>query len=436
MNGTNGTNGRNESTSYPTGAAEVATTYRRHVSRGRARLAGLTGGLVEVASDGARVWDATGNEYLDCGGYGVFLLGHRHPAVIRAVVDQIQRHPMATRLLLEPVAAHAAETLAQITPPGLDYVHFVTSGAEATEAAIKLARANGRTSLVSTVGGYHGKTMGALSLTAREFYQAPFRPLLPGVRHVPFGDSTALAAVLGTVPNCCVVVEPVQGEGGVVLPPAGYLRDVAALCRDHGALLVVDEIQTGLGRLGRWWGADAEDVIPDILLVGKNLSGGVIPVAAMVATAATYAPFNRDPFLHTSTFAGAPVAMAAAAAAVTTIRDEGLVERTRVLGEQLLAGIQDILHGTCPDLVVDVRGAGLLIGIELADAQLAGELVLEMIERGVIVNHSLNAHNVIRLTPPAVLTAADVDLVLTAVTGAAGALNESHPHTTTLERSA
>jgi putrescine aminotransferase len=406
---------------------EVVARTRRHVSRGRARLAELTGGLAEVSAHGSRVLDANGKEYLDCGGYGVFLLGHTHPRVVDAVVEQVRRHPLATRLMLEPVVARAAETLAGVTPPGLDYVHFVNSGAEATEAAIKLARANGRSHLISTIGGYHGKTMGALTLTAKEFYQAPFRPLLPAVEHVPFGDAEALGRALAAARPSCVVVEPVQGEGGVIIPPAGYLTEVARLCRQHGALLVLDEVQTGLGRLGHWWGADRESVRPDILLVGKNLSGGVVPVAAMVATAEAYGPFNRDPFLHTSTFAGSPVAAVAADAAVRTIAEENLVGRAREVGDQLLTEIRRILLETCPHLVADVRGAGLLIGVELVSEQFTGELVMELLDRGIIVNHSLNAHRVLRFTPPAVLSAEDIRWLFDALADSADAIARRCP---------
>ncbi len=404
-----------------TEAADVVDGYRRHVSRGRARLAELTGGLVEVSSTASTVTDAAGRDYLDCGGYGVFLLGHRHPAVVSAVVEQVQRHPLSTRLMLDPTVARAAATLASVTPEGLDYVHFVNSGAEATEAAIKLARAHGRRTLVSASGGFHGKTTGALAVTANDLYQAPFRPLLPDVVHVPFGDAAALGEVLARTPDACVVLEPVQGEGGVVMPPAGYLAEVARLCTAAGALLVLDEVQTGLGRLGTWWGAERDGVRPDVLLVGKGLSGGVVPVAAMVATARAYQPFGDDPFLHTSTFAGSPIAMAAATAAVTAIRDEGLVERARTLGERLLADLRTAT-APCGPLLRDVRGAGLLIGLELADPGTAMDLVLELLDRGVLVNHSLNAHRVVRLTPPAVLTDAEADRVVETVADAAAVI--------------
>ncbi|MFE7779014.1 aspartate aminotransferase family protein [Streptomyces sp. NPDC057445] len=408
----------------PVTAAEVLDVYRRHLSRGRARLASMTGAAMEVASRGAYVWDADGKEYLDCGGYGVFLLGHCHPQVVEAVTAQIRRHPMATRLLLEPVAATAAAELAAVTPPGLDRVHFVNSGAEAVETAIKLARAQGRTRLVSAVGGYHGKTTGALAVTSRPLYQDPFRPLLPA-EHVPFGDLDELAKVLGHGGPACLLLEPVQGEGGVVLPAPGYLAGAQRLCAEHGAFFVLDEIQTGLGRLGTWWGADPEDVRPDVLLVGKGLSGGIVPVAAAVATDAAYTPFDRDPFLHTSTFAASPVATAAAAAAVRATVDEGLVERAAVLGHAILARVEAALAPLRGDVVADVRGRGLLIGIEMCDERTAGELVLHLLDAGLLTNHSLNAHRVVRLTPPAVLRDADLERIGTAFTTAAGALLRS-----------
>lgn len=419
-------------------SAEIIGLYKRHLSRGRARLAELAGGALEASSQGTRIYTADGSEYLNCGGYGVFLLGHRHPKVTRAVIEQIERHPLSSRMLLEPTAAEAARELASVTPTGLDRVHFVNSGAEATEAAIKLARALGKPNLISATGGYHGKTMGALTLTAKRSYQRPFEPLLPGVQHVPYGDSGALAAVLRRGENHCVVVEPVQGEGGVVVPPPGYLRDVEKLCREHDALFVLDEIQTGLGRLGAWWGADREEVRPDILLVGKNLSGGVVPVAAMIATKHAYAPFDRDPFLHSSTFAASPLAMAAATATVQAIREEGLVERARTLGDSLLPAVRTVLTELCPHLVTDVRGIGLLMGVELRDEGIAGELTLELLERHVIVNHSLNANRVVRLTPPAILSDVDITWLLDAVTEAAGALAARHTprRPTSLERSA
>ncbi|MDI1461123.1 aminotransferase class III-fold pyridoxal phosphate-dependent enzyme [Catellatospora sp. KI3] len=385
-------------------AADVVTRTRKHLSSGRAALARLMGSVVEVRSEGAWVIDADGRRHLDFGGYGVFILGHCHPAVVAAVQHQVATHPLATRTLLEPVIAQAAEALAGIAPPGLDHVHFVNSGTEATEAALKLARAHGHHTLITTTGGFHGKTLGALSVTANPTYQDQFRPLLPDVTVVPFGDAAAMSAAIAAAGRAaCVIIEPVQGEGGVIIPPPGYLTAVAAACAEHGAFLIVDEIQTGLGRLGSWWGIDTERVAPDVLLVGKGLSGGIIPVAAMLAGEQTYGPFNRDPFLHSSTFGGSPLAGAAALAAVRTMAAEDIPGRAARLGSRLLDGVRARAAAHGAGLVADVRGRGLLIGIEMADQRHLGELALALIDRGVLVSHSLNASRVIRLTPPAIL---------------------------------
>lgn len=397
----------------------LAERYSRHFGSGRTSLGRLIGDLAEVESSGAWITVANGRRILDFGGYGVYLLGHRHPVVVEAVCAQVRRHPMASRVFLDPVTAGAAAALAEVTPGDLDLVHFVNSGAEATECALKLARAHGKTAVITTHGGFHGKTLGALSVTANPVYQQPFRPLLPQITEVTFGDLGELEAALRAADGRgCFIVEPIQGEGGVRVPPAGYLSGAAELCRRHEALLIVDEIQTGLGRLGDWWGVDAEGVVPDLLLVGKGLSGGVIPIAAVVATPAAYAPFARDPYLHTSTFAGSPVACAAAHAAITVIRDECLPSRAAALSDQLVTGIRDAVARHGAGRVVEVRGRGLLLGLQMVTPGLVGELFLNLLDLGVLTNHSLNAANVLRLTPPAILAAAEVDLFLHAFTEA------------------
>ncbi len=394
----------------------VLRQYQRHVNTGLAKLAKVAGLPVETRSDGCFVFDQDGEPYLDCGGYSVFLLGHRHPRVVEAVRAQLDRHPLTTRVLLNAEMAQAAEALTARAPSGLDYVVFTNSGAEAVEAGIKLARLAGRNRLVSTTGGFHGKTMGALSVTGRPRYREAFQPLLPDVEFVPYGDVDAMSAVLSSQgPRSAVILEPVQGESGVVIPPEGYLRDVRQLCSERGALLILDEIQTGLGRLGSWWGADRDQVSPDILLVGKALGGGVMPVGAALAGAATFAGLNRDPFLHTSTFAGNPLAMAAAASAIAAIEEEGIVERARVLGESILRELRRLLFAGCPDLVADVRGTGLLIGVEFREEHVAGDFIHELLRRKVILANSLNAFSVARLTPPAIMTDAECRLLFDAV---------------------
>jgi putrescine aminotransferase len=405
----------------------VLDLYRRHLSRGRAKISEVFGTQLETCSKGAWVETSDGSRFLNAAGYGVLIHGARHPHVEQAVIRQIQAGPVASRILLEPQAALAAAALSRVVPPGLAHVHFAGSGTEAVEAAIKLARTLGHRRLVSAHCGYHGKTLGALSVTANRIYQDPFRPLLGDVSHVAFGDAQALEDVLRDLPPACVILEPVQGEGGVRIPPDGYLRDVRTLCDRHGALMVLDEIQSGMGRLGTWWGADRDGVTPDILLVGKGLSGGIVPVSAMVATPAAFRAFNKDPFIHTSTFSAAPIAMAAARAAIEAIENDGLVSRAAILGALLLRRLREIVERRCPALVKEVRGRGLLIGVELHSDGLAGALLAELVERHLLVNYSFNASAVLRLTPPAVMGDAEVEFLLAAFDGACDRLAALYP---------
>ncbi|MFF0014501.1 aspartate aminotransferase family protein [Streptomyces sp. NPDC005374] len=392
---------------------EILRLYRAHLSKGRATLAELFGTHMEVESKGAWLTTSDGERFLNAGGYGVFITGSRHPVVMEEVRRQLETHPVATRILLEPTVARAAEALVSVAPEGLDRVHFALSGAEAVETGLKLARANGRKRTVSMHGGYHGKTLGALSATAKEVYQAPFRPLIPDVLHLPFGDIDALRAELSQHPGeVCVVLEPVQGEGGVIIPPRGYLKQVEQAVREFDGFLVLDEVQTGFGRLGEWWGLDTEDVRPDVLLAGKALGGGVVPVSAAIATREAFRPFDKDPYVHTSTFSGQPLLMAAVQGTVRAIREEELVPRARELGARLLPRITEIARRNIPDLIVEVRGQGLLIGVEMVEPGLAGELLIELFNHGVVVNHSMNGSSVVRFTPPAILTDRDVEFLL------------------------
>ncbi len=395
---------------------QILSLYRAHLSKGRATVAELFGAHMEVASEGAWIWTHDGERFLNCGGYGVFIMGAKHPVVMDAVRRQLETHPVATRILLEPTVARAAEALTSVVPANLDRVHFGQGGAEAVETGLKLARANGRRRLVSMRQGYHGKSLGALSVTAKEVYQEPFRPLLPDVTHVAFGDAAELEAELAAHPGeVCVIIEPVQGEGGVVLPPPGYLREVERLVREYRGFLILDEVQTGMGRLGEWWGADLYGITPDVLLAGKALGGGVVSVSAALANRETFAPFDKDPYIHTATFSGSPLLMAAVQGAVDAIKQDDLVSRALELGGRLLPRVREIVVGAAPELVAEVRGQGLLIGIELVEAGLAGELLIELFNHGVVANHSMNGSSVVRLTPPAIMTGEQEDRLLTAL---------------------
>jgi putrescine aminotransferase len=396
--------------------AEILDLYRAHLSKGRATLAELFGSHMEVASERSWIYTSNGEEFLNLGGYGVFVMGARHPIVLEAVTRQLKLHPTASRILLEPTVARAAEALASITPPGMDRVHFALSGAEAVETALKLGRAHGKRRVVSMQGGYHGKTLGALSATAKDVYQRPFRPLLPDVSHLPYGDADALDRELSAHPGeVTVILEPVQGEGGVIIPPTGYLKQVEQLCRRYDGFLVMDEVQTGMGRLGTWWGCEAAGVVPDVLLAGKALGGGVLPVSAAVASRKIFAPFDKDPYLHTATFSGQPLLMAAVQGAIEAIKQDDLLARGSALGARLLPEIRSIVMRNIPELVVDVRGVGLLIGVELVEAGLAGELLIELFNHGVVANHSMIGSSVVRFTPPATLSEREVTTFYTAL---------------------
>ncbi|MET0325295.1 MAG: aminotransferase class III-fold pyridoxal phosphate-dependent enzyme [Ilumatobacteraceae bacterium] len=398
----------------------------RHVNRGLANLARLIGAPVEVRSAGTKIYTDDGTTYLDCGGFGVFLLGHRHPAVIAAVRAQLDDLPLGSRLFLNERLAEAAEALIGVAPAGLDYAMLTNSGAEAVELALKLARLAGKRKIVAMRGGFHGKSMGALSVTGRPAFRDPFEPLLPDVEFVTFGDPTELGRALRTDgATTAVVVEPVQGEGGVRIPNAGYLREVQDHCHDVGATLILDEIQTGLGRLGAWWGATRDDISPDILLTGKILGGGVMAVGGVLASTDLFEPLNEDPLLHSSTFAGNPLAAAAVSATIAVIRGEGLVERSCELGQVVVDLAREAVHRHCPHLVNDVRGRGLLVGLDFVSPATATEFMLGLLDRRVIPSYSLNSHNVLRLTPPAILDHHDIAWLAAALDGAAADIARS-----------
>ena len=398
----------------------VLARYTRHVNASLANIARLVSTPVEIGSQGTTVQGSDGRSYLDCGGFGVFLLGHCHPTVVAAVRRQLERNPLATRLFLNAELAQAAEDLAGVAPAGLGHVFLTNSGAEATELGLKLARLNGKSRVIAMAGGFHGKTLGALSVTGRPQYRDPFGPLLPQVEFVPFGDLEALEVALAADPGrSAVLLEPVQAEGGVRIPPPGYLRDVRATCTAQGALLVLDEIQSGLGRLGEWWGADLAGVVPDVLLTGKVLGGGVMPVGGVIANDKVFAPLDADPLLHSSTFAGSPLASVAVSATIEVLRSEGLVERAGRLGPEILAMTREAVERHCPHLVTEVRGAGLLVGIDFVTAEAATEFLIALLDEGVIPSYSLNSSNVLRLTPPAVLGPTDLQWLESALDQAA-----------------
>jgi putrescine aminotransferase len=389
--------------------------FERHINPGLAGLLRFTGlDRVESHAEGPYVWDTTGKRYLDfLGLYGALNLGHRHPKVVEAVMAQLARMPMSVRVLVSEPTARLAAKLAEITPEGLEMVFFGNSGAEAVEAAIKLARAyTGKPGIITTEGGFHGKTMGALSLTPRPQYQDPARPLLPGVKVVPYGDLEALEAAIDG-DTAAVIVEPIQGEGGIRVPPEGYLRGVREITRKRGVLMIADEVQTGLGRTGRLFGVDWEGVAPDLMTLAKALGGGVMPIGACVGRREVFEIFKGNPLFHSSTFGGNPLAAAAALAAIEVTLEEDLPRRALEMGGLLMEGLE-ALKARYPHLIEDVRGRGLMLGVEFTDADIGALVVAELAERGVITAFGLNNPKVVRLEPPLIIGREHVDEALSA----------------------
>ncbi len=394
----------------------VISKYQEYVSPGLTSLMKFGGfGDVEVFAEGCILRTASGAEYLDClGSYGVFTVGHRHPKVVKAVHEQLDRIPMSSRTFFNEPLADLAEALAKIAPGDLKYSFFSNSGTEAVEAALKIARvATGKTRFVCTVGGYHGKSMGSLSATGREVFRKPFDPLVPGFVHVPFNDAAAIERAIDS-DTAAVIVEPVQGEGGIQCPSDDYLPAVRRICTEKRALLIVDEVQTGLARTGAMFGSDHWGVKPDIMTLAKALGGGVMPIGATMSTPDIWQKaFGENPLIHTSTFGGNPLACAAGLAALQVIEEEGLIQKSRDRGQQLLSGLKEI-QARFPDDIAEARGMGLMIGVEFAVKDVAELTINGLARRGIIAAYTLNNPKVIRFEPPLVITAAQVQTALAA----------------------
>ncbi len=403
-------------------AAETYENYKEFVNPPLARVMKLSGSPVEVRARGSTIWDQTGKAYLDfAGGYGVFTLGHLHPRVVEAVRSQLELIALSGKTMFNVMLGRAARRLAELAPGDLQISFWCNSGTEAIEGAIKLARAaTGRAKIVGTYEAFHGKTLGALSVSGRETFQAPFRPLLADSLCVPYAQTDGLDEALRDA--AAFLVEPVQGEGGVHVPPAGYLHEVRAACNRTGALFVADEIQTGLGRCGYRFACNRDDVVPDVMTLAKGLSGGVVPVGAFIARPLVWnRAFGKAPLLHTSTFGGNELACAAAIAAMDVLEEESLADQARVRGAQLLSGAREIAMAY-PAVIREARGLGLLVGIELTNEGYGGWIIPEMLKHGVTAAWTLNAQRVIRLEPPLIITAAEVDRALEALrTGVATA---------------
>ena len=404
-----------------------------------------------MRGEGVYLWDAEGKKYLDAvAGYGSVNVGHNHPRVVGAVNKVLARHaPGFTPAGINPYAAALAERLVSLSPPGLEMVFFCNSGTEAVEAALKLARlATARNGLLYCDRSFHGKTLGSLSVTGNDQLQRPFTPLLPDCRSIRFGDAAALERALDSDRFAAFLVEPIQGEGGMIVPPDDFLPTAQELCRRHGTMLIVDEVQTGLGRTGTFFACDRLGVEPDVMTLAKSLSGGIVPIGAMLSrrehwqkaygTLQTFA-------LHTSTFGGGSAACAAALATLETILDEQLPENAQQRGQQLRKGLEEIRQRT-GNYICEIRGRGLMIGVELSPltpalkshwnrAEAVGMLqylvpeldevvdslpaifqMQTLLEHHGIYSQTARSHpSVLRIQPPLSINSSEVDTILRAL---------------------
>jgi putrescine aminotransferase len=379
---------------------------------------------VEWRDEGNVFFDIHGKEFIDClGGYGIYMLGHRHPTVVKAVMDQLGHQALHSQELLDPMRGYASELLAMLTPGDLQYSFFCNSGTEANEGALKLAKlwakrkkpahANG---IISCVRGFHGKSLGSLSVTGKAAWREPFHPLAANVRFVPYGDADALDKELAIcdavgLDIAAFIVEPVQGEAGAHVPPDDFFPKVREICDKWGILLIADEVQTGMGRTGTLWGMEHWGVAPDIMTMGKALGGAVIPVGCFISTPEVFEPLMENPYIHTTTFGGNPMATAAVIGALHATVEEEIPRQAAEKGAWLMERFAE-LRVKHPDLLHEVRGLGLLIGLEYCSEEAGYAVASGLFGEGVLTGGTLFSAKTFRIEPPATLTQHQMDEIV------------------------
>ncbi len=353
---------------------------------------------------GSRVWDTDGNEYIDCmGGYGVALVGHRNERVVNALKSQLEKIITVHSSFYNKTREEFLQLLVSLAPKGLSQVHLNNSGAEAVEAAIKFARKfTGKKGMIAMNGSYHGKSMGALSLTFNPKYRKVFQPLVEKTSFAKFGDIESLRSTIDEDTGF-VIMEPIQGESGIKVAPDGFLQDVRKLCDDKGILLIFDEIQSGLGRTGRMWAAEHWNTTPDIMCIAKGIAGGV-PMGATLVKSEILAVMSKGE--HSSTFGGNPLSCAAGIAALQALTQDGLIANAEKMGRKFFDGLEDLKEKH--KIIREIRGKGLMIGIELKFE--VKDILLDGIKNGVLLLYS--GRNILRLLPPLVISEEDVTKVL------------------------
>ena len=375
---------------------------------------------VEWSGSGAVFKDVLGREYLDClGGYGMMDLGWSHPDVVATVKAQLNRSPMPSQELIDPLRGVLAKLLAGITPGQLKYSWFAASGTEANEAAIKIAKLySGKSAFIVAVKAFHGKTLGSLSMMGKSDYRAALGPLYAGpVYHVPFGDADAVERQLEICDKvgigvAAVMLEPIQGEAGAIVPPDDFWPCVRAATKRHNVLLIADEVQTGLGRTGRLWGVDHWDVAPDIITVAKSLGGGVMPISAVCTTEEIYKPMMYpNPFMHTTTTGGGALACSAAIAAIHVTLRERLWEQAAQKGDYLMTELQKFA-AQYPQIYEKITGRGLLIGMHFRNPEIGYKVAAGLFKRNVLVAGTLTSAQTIRIEPPLIVSYEQLDSLL------------------------
>jgi putrescine aminotransferase len=363
--------------------------------------------------------DIYGNEFIDClGGFGIYTAGHRNPEIVRAVQAQLNRYALHSQELVDPLRGYLAKLVSMCTPGDLKYAFFCNGGAEAVEMALKLSRlASGHHYFISTVNGFHGKSLGAVSATGKGTYRKPYLPIIQGFQHVEFGNADAaetaiknLIAVGETV--AAMIVEPIQGEAGIVIPPDGYLKAIRNICDRYGVLLILDEIQTGMGRTGTLWACEGYDVVPDILVFGKAFGGGVMPITGIIARPHLWTgDLKTNPWiLGSPTFGGNPLACAAAIAAIKFTIENDIPAKIAIKGEYFLKKLKE-LQKKHP-ILVDVRGKGLLIGLEYPTPEIGWVVSKGLFKRGVMTGGTLNNAKVNRIEPPGIISYEIIDTIV------------------------
>ena len=375
---------------------------------------------VEWDDEGACFRDVNGKVFIDMlGGFGVYNVGHRNPKVIAAVKQQLEKQAIHSQELIDPLRTYLAHLVSLITPGDLQYAFFTNSGTESVEGCLKMAiLATGRHHFIGTIGGFHGKSLGSLGGTSKAIFREPFLPLL-NWSHVPFGDLEALETVF----KCCdfsgdriaaFVVEPVQGEGGINVAPPGYLAKARELCDKYGAMLVFDEIQCGMGRTGKMFYCEYDGVVPDLMALGKAFGGGVMPIGAVVGSKKTWDKYIDNPFLHTTTFGGNPLACAAAIAGINVLIEDDLQGQALAKGDYMVDKMQGLI-AQFPSIFKQVRGKGLMLGMEFADNDLGYLVAKELFARNILISGTYINARVLRIEPPLVISYEEIDTFLAAL---------------------